>query len=48
VAVNELIAELNPWFPRQALSADCAERAWKASVALAKQWWRAQNTDCPG
>ena len=38
--VNERVAELNPWFPHQALSADCAEWAWKSSVALAKEWWR--------
>jgi hypothetical protein len=38
--VNKRVAELNPWFPHQALSADCAEWACKNSVALAKEWWR--------
>jgi hypothetical protein len=38
--VNKRVAELNPWFPHQALSAECAEWAWKNSVALAKEWWR--------
>jgi hypothetical protein len=37
--VNQRVAELNPWFPHQALSADCAEWAWKSSVALAEEWW---------
>jgi len=38
--VNDRVAQCNPWFPHQALSADMAEWAWKTSLALAQQWWR--------
>ena len=38
--VNARVAQCNPWFPHQALSADMAEWSWKSSLALAQQWWR--------
>jgi hypothetical protein len=38
--VNNRVAQCNPWFPHQALSADMAEWAWKTSLSLAQQWWR--------
>jgi hypothetical protein len=38
--VNDRVAECNPWFPHQALSADLAEWAWKTTLTLAQEWWR--------
>jgi hypothetical protein len=38
--MNDLVGEVNPWFPHQALSADLAEWAWKKSLGFAKEWWR--------
>jgi hypothetical protein len=41
--VNPRVAEVNPWFPHQALSADLAEWSCNQSVAFAKEWWGAMG-----
>lgn len=41
--VNPRVAEVNPWFPHQALSADLAEWACERSVEFAKEWWAAMG-----
>jgi hypothetical protein len=41
--VNLRVAQCNPWFPHQALSADLAEWACARSVEFAKQWWAAMG-----
>jgi hypothetical protein len=41
--VNPRVAEVTPWFPYQALSADLAEWACERSAEFAKEWWAAMG-----
>jgi hypothetical protein len=38
---NPLLSpDARPWYPHKAVSAGCAEWAWKSCVAFADEWWK--------